>query len=259
MSAAEGFRETWGSPMPTERGILALDDMSHAESALLQTDVADYFMVAKENANAQTLGWADSVQRNRDLNYSLMADAKYHDTSRTMRSHVLAAVLTEPQFITVHTLADLEALKAAAEGRDEARTQLGGYTSTPETVGSLLGITVLTSHSEERCQALFGSSVKEKVMQLARLAVEANLEGIVCAGSDLGYLNKDPDTAKLIKVVPGIVLPGQEKGGGQQRTMSPWEAISEGADFLVAGSTVTKAPDRHEAAWQFVQEIEAAV
>lgn len=258
MTSAELFRENIGDLSPVDRGILALDDMSHAESAQLLDETGGVgFHMVKENANAQKLGWDDAVNRNIELGYNLMADAKYHDTPRTTRSHVLECASAEPSFITVHTLSDLEALEAAVAGRDEARANIGAWTADTN-IASLLGITILTSHSEERCQTLFGTNIKEKVMQLARLAVQADLEGIVCAGSDLGYLNADPDTAKLIKVVPGIVLSGQAKGSGQQRTMSPGEAIQEGADYLVAGSTVTKASNRQEAAGQFVLEMEEA-
>jgi orotidine-5'-phosphate decarboxylase len=255
--SAESFRQGMGLLSPESRGILALDDMTNEESLSFLKEIGEYFGMAKENANAQSEGWNIAVMRNETLGFSLMADAKYHDTPRTMKAHVHSTTLDKARFITVHTLADVEALKASVEGRDKARSTLMedlGSDYDP-LVGTLLGITVLTSHSEARCQALFGASIKEKVLQLAGFAVEAELEGIVCAGSDLPYLQKDPDIAKLVKVVPGIVLPGQEKLSGQARTMSPSEAISEGADFLVAGSAVTKARVRLEAAQQFVEDI----
>ncbi len=257
VSAADSFREYLGQLEPKNHGIIALDDMTHQESALLLNEVGQYFGMAKENANAQSQGWLDSVQRNRELGFDLMADAKYHDTPRTMKSHVKSTVLNGAKFITIHTSSDIPALEAAARGRDEARAFLSDmYRNEYDPfVGSLLGITILTSLNDVRCEAIYGMPRKEKVLQLGGFAVEAGLEGIVCAVSDLWFLQQDPDIAKLIKVTPGIVLPGEDKPSGQEETATPEEAISEGADFVVMGTAVTKALSRQKAAELTVQGI----
>jgi len=256
--SAESFRQNMNIGMlPAEaRGIVALDDMTRADSEGMLAEIGQYFGMAKENANAQSKGWADAVRRAKQHELPLMADAKYHDTPRTMASCIETDTLDGARVITVHTSADLEALTACVETRDATRIKMrnNGRRFDPF-VGSLFGITILTSINDERCRVIYGMPLKEKVMQLARLAVVAKLEGIVCAGSDLAELQSDPDTSRLVKIVPGMVLSGSPKTTGQQRTMSPREAILEGADYLVAGSTVTKAPLRLEAAQRFAQEI----
>lgn len=255
---AESLREYVDGLEPEERGIIAIDDTPNENVRNLLIDVRDYFEIAKENSKAQRRGWNDAVRRYNDLEYGLMADAKFHETPRSMRSHVYEITLADPDFITVHTLADVPGLLAAVEGRDAARkivAEREEYDS-DQTVGVLLGVTILSSHTDERCRVLFGMPIKEKVLQLAGLAVEAGLDGIVCAGPDLEFLQKDPDVFKLIKVVPGIVLPGQTKPSGQERVMTPEEAITEGADFIVMGSAVTKAESPVRAAELTIKGIE---
>ena len=53
--SAESYRESIGNLTATDRGILALDDMSHHESAQLLHKLGDHFGMAKENANAQVV------------------------------------------------------------------------------------------------------------------------------------------------------------------------------------------------------------
>lgn len=99
---AESFREYVETLGANERGIIALDDMSSEQSRALLTRVHEFFNLAKENANAQQKGWEDSVNRNSELGYGLMADAKFHDTPRTMQSHANVTALQGSSFITLY-------------------------------------------------------------------------------------------------------------------------------------------------------------
>jgi orotidine-5'-phosphate decarboxylase len=60
-----------------------------------------------------------------------------------------------------------------------------------------------------------------------------------------------------------IVTPGvRPQGSGTQdqaRAVTPKEAIASGADYLVVGRPITRAPDPREAALAIVREIDAAL
>jgi orotidine-5'-phosphate decarboxylase len=60
--------------------------------------------------------------------------------------------------------------------------------------------------------------------------------GMICSPADLAVVK--PYTQNMIKVCPGI---GTNKG--QIRTVSPKQAISMGADYLVIGRTITESDD----------------
>lgn len=243
---------------PRDRGIVALDEMDWKQGLQVMKACAPYLAVAKANSIAQNGGWARANQHTRAHNARLMADAKYKDTPRTMTAHVEANALTGSSLITVHISSGLASLKAAAKGRDLAREQLAEQNpgGTDPTIGSLLGITILTSYDDAECQRVFGDTVANKVRQFTGFAIEAGLEGIVCAADDLQIVAEVDGSEDLIKVVPGLVLAHPEVlPEGQQRVATVQDAIEQGADFAVLGSAVTKADNLVEAAVEANRQI----
>jgi orotidine-5'-phosphate decarboxylase len=76
--------------------------------------------------------------------------------------------------------------------------------------------------------------------RLARLADSAGCEGVVCSPDELGVIAQvAPD---LVRVTPGIRPIGAETHD-QRRTADPTEAIRRGADYLVIGRPILRAPD----------------
>ena len=88
---------------------------------------------------------------------------------------------------------------------------------------------------------------------------------LVIAGAD-GLIVSGPEIAKVRQRVgsrPTIVSPGiRPKGWGADshaRSLTPREAISHGADYLVVGRPIIEAPDPAAAAVQVIDEIREAV
>jgi len=57
-------------------------------------------------------------------------------------------------------------------------------------------------------------------------------------------------------VTPGVRSPGKSKGD-QKRVATPAEAIRDGADYLVIGRQITRAPDPAGEAARVLEEIAA--
>ncbi len=98
-----------------------------------------------------------------------------------------------------------------------------------------IGVTVLTSKSDEECLAEFGRTSLEQVRFYANWAQTYGLDGIVCSPKELEMVKTDFD---LITVTPGI-RPTWAAANDQKRITTPAEAIKRGADWLVIGRPVT--------------------
>ncbi|MBL4601852.1 MAG: orotidine 5'-phosphate decarboxylase, partial [Emcibacteraceae bacterium] len=99
----------------------------------------------------------------------------------------------------------------------------------------------------------YQNNVADQVVQMAKLAQDSGLDGIVCSPHEISLIkNACGKGFKLI--VPGIRPAGSAKGD-QKRVMTPFEAVSLGADYLVIGRPITQADDPAEAARKIADEI----
>ncbi len=132
-------------------------------------------------------------------------------------------------------------MRAAAEAASEAAAEHN--VKRPIVVG----VTVLTSLDTTDLEAVGQNGPPaDQVLRLARLAQECGLDGVVCSPKEAASVRAacGPDF-KL--VVPGI-RPSLGLSGDQKRTSGPADAVNAGADFLVIGRPITRAPDPAAAA-----------
>lgn len=100
-----------------------------------------------------------------------------------------------------------------------------------------LAITLLTSISEEDCQAMYGgATAQEMVLRFADLAIKAGMPGLVCSGKEVAAVKHRWND--VVTVVPGTRSEGADHGT-QARVVTPEQAIRSGADYLVIGGQVT--------------------
>lgn len=149
------------------------------------------------------------------------------------------------EFITVHT----------SEGEESVRGFVSRF-NTNET--KVLGVTVLTSTDQEDVKQLTDLSIKEMVLQRAGIARRAGCSGVVCSGHEARAI-KDNFGLDFIVVTPGIRPSWSEiRKDDQRRTVTPAEAIRNGADYIVVGRPISTAKDYVGAAEKIAQEIETA-
>ena len=166
----------------------------------------------------------------RELGRPIFVDAKLHDIPNTVAAAARQLGSAGARWVTVHTSGGRAMMEAAVEGL------AGGAGDQPS---GILGVTVLTSLSDQ-------------VGRLARLAASAGVEGVVCSTREIRVCAEAaPD---LIRVVPGI-RPSGVAHDDQARVATPQTAISEGADFLVIGRPITRAPDPAAAAAEIAETI----
>ncbi len=75
----------------------------------------------------------------------------------------------------------------------------------------------------------------------------AGADGLVCSPEEVAPIRDALGAAPLL-VVPGIRPAGHAAGDDQRRTATPARAIADGADWIVVGRPITRAPDPAAAA-----------
>lgn len=120
----------------------------------------------------------------------------------------------------------------------------------------LLGVTVLTSLDASDLQAIGQNyDTKQQVLRLAKLAKDNGLDGVVCSPEEVEVLRKELGPS-FILMVPGI-RPSWAEAGDQKRVMTPQEAITKGATYLVIGRPITGAENPQDAAQRIASELAA--
>jgi orotidine-5'-phosphate decarboxylase len=171
------------------------------------------------------------------LRHDVFLDLKLHDIPATVAGAVRAVLPLGPGLLTLHAAggtAMIEAARRARDGRPGSQTRL-------------LAVTVLTSLGAAGvAETGIAGDARAHVLRLARLALAAGADGLVCAGTEVAML-RDAFGAGPLLVVPGIRPEGCPTDD-QSRVVTPRQAMDAGASYIVVGRPLTGAPDPRGAA-----------
>lgn len=231
--------------------IVALDLPEADEAVKLAHQLAPYVGGVKVGKELFTAAGPALVERLRQSGARVFLDLKFHDIPNTVAGAVRSAVQRDVQMLTVHASGGRAMLEASVQA---ARTEAERLRRRPPLV---LAVTVLT-HMDAAALREVGieSSPEAQVLRLARLATEAGVPGLVCSPREVRRLRAELGR-QLVLVTPGIRPTGGSMGD-QRRVMTPAEAIRAGADWLVIGRPITRAPDPVATARAILEEILAA-
>lgn len=211
-----------------ERIILALGVGSLQEAEPLLKEVAQYVGFLKVGLRIITaVGAPQVVKFVRDFGCGVLFDGKFDDIPNTVGAASKEVSALGVNMFNVHASAGIEAMAAAVANKGNALA---------------LAVTVLTSLEENNAHLTFGAPSKVKVLQFARDAKIAGMDGIICSPQELQLLRKQPELTEMIMVTPGI-RPTWAAKGDQKRVTTPAEAIKAGADYLVIGRPIRKPPE----------------
>jgi orotidine-5'-phosphate decarboxylase len=177
---------------------------------------------------------------------AIFLDLKFHDIPATvLRALRSGSCLRRASFITVHC--DPGLLEAVAS-------------EVPEHT-KVLAVTVLTSLDARQLAELgiqpeLAKKVVKLVVQRAKIAQEAGCAGVVCSGHEVQAV-KEECGEDLLVVTPGIRPEwGDVRKDDQRRIVTPYQAVRNGADYIVVGRPIRAATDPAEAAFMVVNEIQ---
>jgi orotidine-5'-phosphate decarboxylase len=238
-----------------QRIMVALDVDELAQARELTEDLKDLGVTFKVGNQLGTYeGWKTAVEFAHSYGAQIFCDTKFKDIPTTVEKSSRAITRRQPEFFNIMADNNLEALRAAVRGIDEAVEEFR-LAQRP----ILLGVTVLTSISEQESQEIYGATPSEKVLQFAINAVNAGLDGIVCSAQEAKLLRSNPATKELILVTPGI-RPAWAAPNDQSRIITPSQAIKDGSDYLVIGRPITQPPEDvgspREAVLRIIKELE---
>jgi orotidine-5'-phosphate decarboxylase len=226
------------------RLVVALDVPSVEEARALVAKLGDSVGVYKIGLELLFSGGFALAQELASHGHAVFVDAKLLDIEATVERATAAIARMGVAFLTVHAL-DKKTLEAAMRGRSESPLKL-------------LGVTVLTNlAASDLVEQGIDHPVQELVLHRANLAREAGFDGVIASGHEVAAIRKASGPDFLI-VTPGV-RPQGAPAQDQARAVTPAMAIKAGADYLVVGRPITRAPDPRAAAEAIAAEIVSAL
>ncbi len=233
-----------------DRIVLALDVDSDRDALAIVDELADSVGVFKVGHQLFTAYGPDIVRRIAEKGGRVFLDLKYHDIPNTVAKASAEAVKLGVSIFNVHALGGADMMRAAAVSAKETADKLG------RPVPTVLAVTVLTSMDEQslRRELKITRSMPRQVGHLAKMAQRCGMHGVVASPQEIKLLRRTIKQPFVI-LTPGV-RPEWAAQDDQKRIMTPAEAVSAGANYIVVGRPVLKAKDRKEAVRMIAEEIE---
>ena len=239
------------SPAPADRLIVALDFDSAAEANLLIEKLegaVNFYKVGWQLFMSE--GWP-FIRTLLEAGRKVFLDLKINDIDRTVE----AALANMPnefagrlELLTIH--GGSSTVAAAKQGR--------GDNDKPY----LLMLTLLSSMDAADLKELSPDGAMPDtdaiVLRRARQALDAGCEGLIASGSSVRALRRELCHREFLIVTPGI-RPADSGHDDHKRTLTPGQAIADGADYLVVGRPITQAPDPLQVAQFIIADMETAL
>lgn len=162
-------------------------------------------------------------------NFQVFLDLKFHDIPTTVKKACQAASNLGVWMLNVHASGGSAMMQAALEGVQQTTHQ-----------PYLIAVTVLTSMNQASLNEVgITLTLENQVLALAKLTQHAGLHGVVCSALEAQLLKQHLPNDFLL-VTPGI-RPATASLDDQSRVLTPAQALSIGASYLVIGRPITQA------------------
>jgi orotidine-5'-phosphate decarboxylase len=225
-----------------ERIIVALDTDSPDSALSVVKALAGVVGMFKVGMELFPRGGPDLVRKIRDAGADVFLDLKFHDIPNTDAGAVRSAAALGVRFTTVHASGGRQMLASAAEAARGTGT-------------TILAVTVLTSlDTSDLSEIGVPSSPADMVLRLAGMAMREGIGGYVCSAREVSAVRELVGKPAVL-VTPGVRLQ-DDAAQDQKRVVTPFDAMRNGADYLVVGRPITKAADPVAAARRFAVEMQ---
>ena len=220
--------------------IVALDVATKEKALELVKELRDRISFFKIGLQLYTTEGPEIVRAALSTGAKVWLDIKLHDIPNTVARAVESANNLGVHMLTIHLSGGSEMIRAATAAR--ANNML------------LLGVTVLTSATEQTLREVgVSGKVDDQVLRLARLGVEAGIDGVVASPHEIKKLREE--FGDKIKIVVQGIRPSWAEAVDQKRFMTPRQALEAGADYIGVGRPITGHPRPSEAVEKILKEL----
>lgn len=233
--------------MERERIIVALDFSNLEEAKTMIEKLGDSIVFYKVGLELFLNSKGEILDYLNKKNKKIFLDLKFHDIPNTTAMASIFAAKKNIEIFNIH----------ASGGKNMMRKVVSEAKKINKNILAI-GVTILTSFSEEELKETFRSNLtlKELALNLAKLAKESGMDGVVCSpweARDIkNILGKD------FKIIAPGVRPRWSAANDQERIMTPKNAIENGCDYLVIGRPITKNENPKVAVQMILDEIKEA-
>lgn len=208
-----------------EKCIIALDIQNDERLKQILIQIKPHFKWVKVGLE---LFYSKGPQILDDLNtlgFNIFLDLKLYDIPQTIYNATCALTNYPFNLLTIHLSGGANMIEKSISALKDNNHK-----------GKILGVSVLTSFSEEEWGSTlsFPMKINNSIEKLITQKNCENLYGVVCSGQEIKLI-KDKSSFKT--VVPGIRWNNLHHD--QARIITPFRALSDGADYLVIGREIT--------------------
>jgi len=197
----------------------------------------DHVGIFKVGKDSFTRYGPEIVSKIKERGGKVFLDLKFHDIPSTVVRAAEAAVRMEVDMFNVHALGGKRMMEETVVSVERIAEQIG----LPPPM--ILAVTVLTSLDDNDLRSLgFNRRAGEVVLNLAKLAQEVGVSGVVASGRDISTIREFCGEDFAI-VVPGIREVMEVVDDDQKRIMTAEDTIALGADYIVVGRPIRMAGD----------------
>lgn len=220
--------------------IVALDVAAKGKALELVQELRDHISFFKIGLQLYTAEGPEIVRDVLATGSKVWLDLKLYDIPNTVAGAVKSACHLGVHILTIHLSGGSEMIRAATDARAN------------DTV--ILGVTVLTSATEQMLREIgIADNVADQVVRLARLGIQAGIDGIVASPHEIKTLRSE--FGDKLKIAVQGIRPRWAEPGDQKRFMTPREALDAGADYIGIGRPITAHRNPREAVERILEEL----
>lgn len=236
--------------------IIALDNLSQAQAIGKIREILDWCSKYEKRIlfkfnDLLTLKWLEWIKSMIEWTWArLMLDPKWHDIPKTIANNfeqLHRSWLWEySEYVTIHASNDGEWIRAGVEKRNEL------WLTT-----KILAVTALTSLGEEGIQRVFDETAKHAVLKLAKIALDAWADGIVCSPLEVDILREVYGNDFII-VNPGVRFSDGDHHD-QKRVLTPRKTLENWSTDIVMWRWILESSDPIVAVHRYFEETNDVV
>ena len=161
--------------------------------------------------------------------FEIFLDLKFHDIPTTVYKACVSAFSLNIWMLNIHLSGGYDMASSAMKAKKDCQSD-----------SKLIGVTALTSLSDNDCIKIYGCKRLEQLKRLRDIGLDANIDGFVCSPHDINTLEANTK----IFVTPGIRI--KNNAHDHYKVLTPVEALQLGSTYLVIGRSITESSNPSE-------------